>query len=283
MIERENELLAEHTTIRIGGRAEKFYIPENESELRQILIKHQNAGIISGGSNLLINDRKVFPAVVSMEKCCVELIWNADGSVYAGSSVRAQQLIRTLNQWGLGGIEYLYSLPAMVGGMVFMNAGRGGDKKSIADHIISVRYMTRDGDIAELPAEDCHFEYRKSLFQDKDWVILGALFRFEPIDTIASEQRIAEQMERCRLNQDRRFPNFGSLFGRSNQKIMVYLQKHAKSENGRKSACLSSKSSNWVINRGEGTFSEVKRIIKKVRLLHKIAGQQCEIEVRIWE
>ena len=57
-----NESLKKYTTIKIGGIAKRLYIPESTDELIELINKLNSSKlyIISGGSNLLINDEKVF-------------------------------------------------------------------------------------------------------------------------------------------------------------------------------------------------------------------------------
>lgn len=159
----ENEPLAKHTTFKMGGTAIRYYIPENENELLDVITNNKNYLIISGGSNLLINDTKEFPCVIDMHKACTELKQIENGVFYIGASVRIQKAIRFINSCGYGGIEFLFSLPALVGGCIYMNAGRGADKSCIGDFFsMNVPYF-----IASKPKNSfmiyhtLHFNYLK--------------------------------------------------------------------------------------------------------------------------
>lgn len=107
MIILNNEPLSKRTTFHIGGTAEKLYIPESEEELIQvskdIYDRDHRVYVISGGSNLLINDDRVFPEVVCMAKACRELEQLHDGVFYIGASVRIQKAISFVNSFGYGG------------------------------------------------------------------------------------------------------------------------------------------------------------------------------------
>ena len=52
-----NEDLKKYTTVRIGGVADKLYIPETTTELVELVRDYSPEYFIGGGSNLLINDR----------------------------------------------------------------------------------------------------------------------------------------------------------------------------------------------------------------------------------
>jgi UDP-N-acetylenolpyruvoylglucosamine reductase len=72
----QNENLAKYTTINIGGVAKFFYIPETKDELIQTLSSLINSTyyLLGAGSNLLINDTKVFMHVISLSRFNMEII-----------------------------------------------------------------------------------------------------------------------------------------------------------------------------------------------------------------
>lgn len=63
--------------------------------------------------------------IVNLMELNNELDLYDDGTVMEGCSVRIQKLINFGKEYALGGFEYLYSLPASVGGFVYIIAGRG--------------------------------------------------------------------------------------------------------------------------------------------------------------
>jgi UDP-N-acetylmuramate dehydrogenase len=285
MLMNENEKLSKHVTIKIGGVASKYYIPENVAELSELIKQESDYKIISGGSNLLINDKKIFPCVIDMKSCCQEFELLDSGEVFVGASVRIQKLIKNLQELNLGGFEFLYSLPALFGGIIVMNAGRGSDGKSIAKFIKSVRCLNDSGEVFEIDVNKCMFGYRKSIFQEKKWIVLGATLKCENIDSDKSKKLVQERIEHCKKSQDMRYPNFGSAFCCSNGYIMHFIMHVYKFKNmfNKNSASFSDKSINWIVNKGNGTFDEVIRCLKTVEIIHKLTLQKSEIEVKIWE
>lgn len=281
----KNEPLSKHSTIRIGGVAEYFFIPANVRELKRIVDSFPDYRVLSGGSNLLINDQKIFPCVISMAKCCNELERMEGNRVYVGASVRIQRCIRQMGEWGLGGFEFLYSLPALMGGILYMNAGRGGAKNGtpIADYVVSVRVLDEAGAIRDIPRNECGFAHRKSIFQQKHWIILGAVIQGNPSSQEEVEVHVQERLDRCKKIQDMRYPNLGSIFCRSNGQIMKLMRLAAKFQSSKKSAGFSERKTNWIVNRGEGTFQQAFKAIQWTKRFHKLLGRSCEVEVRIWE
>ena len=142
----QDEDLSKYTSVRIGGTAKTMYFPESRDELIDLIKHHDTPVFISGGSNLLINNRE-FETVINLKSVDSSLEHLGGGRFRAGASVHLQKLINTINENGYGGIEYLFSVPGLVGGAIVMNAGRGKThKKCISDYIISVDAI-RDGSV----------------------------------------------------------------------------------------------------------------------------------------
>lgn len=275
----KNEKLDKYTTIKIGGYAKKMYFPDNISDLKKILKSEKQYKIISGGSNLLINDTVTFPCVISMINCCDEINKLGDNEVYVGASVRIQYLIKQLGEWGLGGFEYLFSLPALFGGIIVMNAGRGSDGSCISDYIQSIRVL-KDGEEIEMSKEMCDFGYRTSIFKNGDYIILGATLKCDFISQTESKKRIHERIKHCRDTQDAAFPCFGSVFSKSSYRLMNFLKKHSPRN---KKIRYSSKTVNWIINENKGSYSECIKLINRAKILHKLFFRKCNVEVIIWD
>ena len=283
MIVKQNESLAKHTSFKLGGTAEQFFVPESVEELMELVQTRPELYkyILSGGSNLLINDQKSFSAVLSMEKCNPVIQKTKDGTYYVGASVRIQKLINQLHGDGFGGIEYLYSLPAMLGGIVFMNAGRGkAHHQSIGDRILSVDVLL-DGERKTFQRDECDFSHRHSVFQELDrCVILGATMKLDPMDPAEGAAKVKERIEFCRDNQDNSAPTFGSVFRSSDNRIMKLVQMTAY---GKARGChFSKKTKNWMLKGENGTFAEAEKLISRVKKIHKLFGRPCKLEVKIW-
>lgn len=282
MVVLANEDLCKHTTVKIGGRVNHFYIPDNEDELVDLVCSLGNAKkyVISGGSNLLINDRRTFENVISLQNVDNRIIDLGQGKYYVGASVRIQKFIRAAQQDEYGGLEFLFSVPGMVGGLVAMNAGRGKVwNQNISNCILNVRVL-KDEKIMEWTKEECGFDYRKSRFLTEDTIVLGATLQLNKDNKQHIEELIAERMNAVENAQDRGLPNFGSVFCESNTKIMSILRRLAI---GRKSGIHFSRlTPNWMVNGGKGTFQEAICLINIVKVLHKLFHKEYKVEVQIW-
>lgn len=271
----------------MGGIAENYYIPESAKDI-ELLISYLNGKeyyILSGGSNLLINDNKKFEHIIFMRDSFQEFENKENGYFYCGASVRVQKLINLVNQNGYGGIEELISLPgAMLGGLIYMNAGIGGEKNpvfTISDFIIRVYAIDRvNGRKMEFLKNDCEFKHRYSLFQSNQYIITGADLKFYEQDIEISKQRINARIIRCKERQDHSGGTFGSCYKTSNRYIMKVIQKLSIKKGNIK---FSSKTSNWMLNMGDGKFTDAMSLIGTVQNIHKLFGKNVDLEVRVWK
>lgn len=288
MIKKDNVSLADKTTFKVGGVAQNFFIPENSEELISLIkkIKNQNENfyILSGGSNLLINDNKNFENVIYMEKVDTTIKMIEDGVFYIGASNRIQKVIREVNKLGYGGFEELFCLPAMFGGIIYMNAGIGGRnnvKFNISDFIIKVKaYDIEKEEFVELDERVCDFSYRNSIFKTNKFIIIGGLIKINKQYIDISNERIEARINYCKNNQEWGKGCFGSCFSECSPKVLKILSLFYKNKKGIK---LSKKNYNWLVNDGTGSYKQAISIINRCKLLHKVFNKKIEQEVIIWK
>lgn len=280
----ENESLAKYTTFGVGGIARNFYIPQTESELINLVQDLEKQGktylLLGGGSNLLINDQKVFNIVIWLKEFSRKMEIESN-IVCVGASLTLPKFITEINKAGLGGIEYLYSVPGTVGGAVYMNAGRG--KKygmCISDYLLSVTVL-EEGAIKQYSKDECKFGYRSSIFQNKKIIILSARFAFDRMNPENGNKLQQERIALCRKVQDNSGKNFGTVFCESSMLIMKIIRKLQVGKKGQ--VQFSPKTLNWIINKGNGSYAETIKIIQRVEKLHHVLGKDIRREVIIWE
>lgn len=293
MIILNNEPLSKRTTFHIGGTAEKLYIPESEEELIQvskdIYDRDHRVYVISGGSNLLINDDRVFPEVVCMAKACRELEQLHDGVFYIGASVRIQKAISFVNSFGYGGFEELIGLPALFGGIIYMNAGIGRESAplfTISEFVDSVRALDlKTGETVTLTAEECRFGHRTSVFKNGQYIILGAQITCRATDRDDAASRIQKRREHCHKSFEYGKGCFGSCFMRFKGPILRTLSALYKKGILKYSGKVrfANNNANWLVNEGGGTYKDAMTIINRCKKLHKLAFQKLECEVIIWD
>lgn len=281
----ENESLKKYTTVKIGGIAKKLYFPENRTEFIEIIetMYGKRKYILGGGSNLLINDQKEFDEVISLKRMDSSIENLGSGNYYIGASVSLQKLITQINNDGYGGIEYLFSVPALLGGAIAMNAGRGkAHKSSIVDYIKVVHvYDYEERKIKILNKDECKFSYRNSIFKQEEMIVLGAVFDFPSVNIDDAKRKREDRIRYVKKLQDSSGYNFGSVFREYNKYIMQVIRLlHVGYEDG---ISYSSKTSNWLINRRNGSYQQAINLIEKVVKIHRLLGMKIVREVIIWD
>ena len=273
--------LKKFTTLRIGGICNTMYFPESVEELLELRSKLHDVPILGGGSNLLINDKRSFQDVICMRDFMKNILKIDENEVRVGAGVRLQKLISIINENGLGGIEYLFSVPGLVGGAIYMNAGRGrGANKQISDYLVSVEVL-EDGNIRTYLKDECEFGYRTSIFQKKNCVIISATFIFDKINPDEGKRLQNERIKLCKEFQDNQYPNAGTTFCEADLRIMRLCQK-LSNKKATRGVHFSTKTTNWLQNRGNGTYKQAMRKIRCIKTLHKIFHQQCVLEYIVW-
>lgn len=280
---RENEPLARHTSLAVGGPADLFIIPEDRADVVALMAILIPTGIsrfvIGAGYNLLVRDGGFRGAVISLERLKGLQFMAADGCISAEAGTGLAQLVRFAQQQGMTGIEFLGGIPGTVGGAVAVNAGAHG--LAIMDRV-EVLTTLQEGRTASRDRDELDFGYRHLRLEPGE-IVLEALIRLEP----ASPDVIAERIEAClehrRKAQKVQFPNAGSFFknptGRQAWQLIEQAGLRGAIVGG---AQVSEVHANFLVNRGGATaadFLELAALIKeKVR---QSSGVELEEEVRI--
>lgn len=269
-----------YNTMRLHSVADEVFFPESREELtgliKEFRQKGQKYAVFSGGSNIIFAEQVKTPLVclMSLDK---GIDYLEDGRVKVGCSVRIQTLIRDLQKHGMGGIEYLFSVPTSVGGAVYMNAGRGKSiGVTISDYLEEVEYYSPlDDEFRTYQKSAVEFSHRRSPFQETEAVIVSATFRFPMQDREETERKIQERMEHSKKHLSADKPSCGSVFCEGNR--IVYRLLMGKRVGG---AMYSKKTPDWISNMGDATASDVMALIEKGKRLHKLFFSHCKVEIR---
>ena len=142
----ENVSMKKHTTFGVGGNADIFILPNKNSQISDIikLIKKNDIKyyFLGSGSNILITDKGIRGAIVSLKKSSKKIIFN-NSEVYVDCGVMLGTLVKELNKKNIKGYESLIGVPGTVGGALFMNAGAYGSE--ISNNLISVSTIDING------------------------------------------------------------------------------------------------------------------------------------------
>src|SRR4030042_3660367 len=124
------EPLKNHTTFKIGGRAEFFAEPYDTENLKLLLKKIKQYKmpfyILGAGSNVLVSDKGLKGVVIHLNSPCFKRLSYKGNLIEAGGAVMLRQLVATAGKFGLCGVEFLGGITGTKGGALVMNAGLPG-------------------------------------------------------------------------------------------------------------------------------------------------------------
>ena len=267
IVYRENEPMSAHTTFKIGGPADLFVQPASENALSKIVSfcneREIPFHIIGNGSNLLVSDLGVDGAVIHVGALSDYSVGGVN-EINCGSGLRLSLLCSYALENGLTGLEFAWGIPGFVGGAVYMNAGAYDSE--ISNVITECRCITADGKFETLTLDKMKLGYRTSIFKEKkNRVITSAKFQLYPGDPETIRSHMDELMLRRKSKQPLEHPSAGSTFKRPTGNFAGTLIEMC----GLKGftiggAQVSEKHAGFVINVGNATASDVKRVIEAV-------------------
>ena len=198
---KEDESLSKYTTFKIGGPARVLVEAKSDEEVLKLVRlfdeMKEDYLIIGNGSNLLITDAGIERPVIVLDKNFSNITMIDDVTLYAEAGASLKSLANKALELGLGGLEAISGIPGTVGGAVYMNAGAYGSE--IKDVVTKIRFI-KDDSIAEIDASEANFAHRRSIFQDKGYIILGAYFKLEKKDKKDIEEELRDPRATTHLN-----------------------------------------------------------------------------------
>jgi UDP-N-acetylmuramate dehydrogenase len=170
------EPMKNHTSLRIGGPADVFVIPQDIDSLRNVHLSLKARQIpfypLGGGTNVLVKDGGIEGGIISFRSFKRIEVLNEDNkyvNLFVESGTPLQQLVNFSKDNGYSGIEGLIGIPGSVGGAVCGNAGAFGYE--MKDVLVSVAIMDIEGNIVRLRAEGIDFGYRSSSISPGELVL----------------------------------------------------------------------------------------------------------------
>jgi len=262
---RLNEPMSKHTSWRVGGPAESFFVPSSLEDL-SLFLRDVHTSIpvfwLGVGSNLLVRDGGIPGVVISAARILKDLDKVDHHSVRAGSGLPCTQLARQCIRWGLGPSEFFAGIPGTVGGALAMNAGAHGAETW--ERVESVRTIDRGGVINQRAPSEYSVGYRSVTGPSNEWFV-EATFRFDP-DVTPSMDTLNEMLERRKRTQPLGLPSCGSVFrnppGDHAARLIEATGLKGFSIGG---AEVSDKHANFIINKDNATATDVEELIEHVR------------------
>ena len=264
------------TWLRVGGPADWLFQPADEDDLADFLRGLDPAVPVfpmGVGSNLIVRDGGIRGVVIRLGRGFNAITVEGD-RVTAGAAALDAHVARRAADSGLD-LTFLRTIPGSIGGAVCMNAGCYGSY--VADHLISVRAVTRIGERIVLNRDELGFSYRHADLP-QGCVVTEAVFHAPPGDPDALHAKMADQLARRDETQPTRDRSAGSTFrnpagfsstGRADDvhdlKAWSLIDRAGLRGHSRGGAQMSEKHPNFLLNTGGATAAELEALGELVR------------------
>jgi UDP-N-acetylmuramate dehydrogenase len=280
---RFKEPLGFHTSLRIGGAADFFIVPQDVEDIRLALSfaeKEQLAVVVvGGGNNLLVRDRGIRGVVLKLEGCLGRAEYHGEEAV-AGAGVSLSALIREAAALHLGGVECLVGIPATVGGALAMNAGTPDGW--IGDFVSAVYFLHADGTLGEFKPGGGGFGYR-AFAAPPGAVLIGARLRLHRRPFVEIQRDIKQRLKLKKASQPLALASAGGVWknppGEVASRLIEKVGLKGKRLNG---AEISAKHANFIVNRGGASGADVLSLMETTReRVERHFGLLLEPEIRV--
>ncbi len=283
-----DEPMANHTTYKTGGPADCFFVPKDPACLGEVCEASAKEGIsvlvIGGGSNLLVSDKGIRGIVVALcgeGESGIRIADSDDNLLYADARVDKKAFLEFALRRGFSGMEFLAGLPGCIGGGIVMNAGTS--MGWFSDILTRVRIITKDGLVREKNISGDMISYRGLKFERGN-IILGGYFRLQKAE---NPEEARKRVDDIILDREHKhpleYPSAGSVFknpeGHASWKLINDAGLRGYTIGG---AMVSEKHTNFIINTGFATSSDIYRLIRHVQeQVEKRFGVHLEPEVKV--
>lgn len=263
-----NAELKNFTTFKVGGKVDFLVIPENEEDIRITLSiardKDMPLYIIGKGSNLLVSDNGVRGIIIRISKINFNRFDLKTSVLKSESGVLLSKLISYTVEKELSGMESLLGIPGTLGGAITMNAGTNGF--SISQILREVKVMDKDGKVKVVSKEELGFSYRSSKIMEKKFIILEVAMELKKFKKDLINESLKRNFEKRKKTQPYSYPNAGCIFKNPKEKQAGWLIEKAGCKGLRVGGAeVSTKHANFIVNRGNATFSDIVKLMKLVR------------------
>jgi UDP-N-acetylmuramate dehydrogenase len=258
--------LAPLVWFKAGGTAAWLFEPADAADLSGFLADLEPEVPVMAlglGSNLIVRDGGVPGVVVRLGKPFATVERLDSTTLRCGGGASGILVSSTARDAGIGGVEFLRSIPGTVGGFVRMNGGAYG--REVKDILVDCEIVLRTGQRKTLGLGELGYSYRHSALPD-GCVVIGATFRghVDAPDAIRAEMdRIAAERE---ASQPLRSRTGGSTF-KNPPGVKAWQLIDAAGCRGLRlgDAQVSEKHCNFLLNLGDAKAADIEALGEEVR------------------
>lgn len=261
----KNYNIKKHTTFKIGGNLDVAYFPETTDELITLLKSNDYDIVLGNCSNVLFSTEDIHKKIIFTEKLDkYEIIEN---KIKVSAGTKGAVISNECKKRGLTGFEFLIGFPGSFGGMIHMNAS--AHNQAISDcFVCATLYNPKTKEICKYNKEQMQFEYRNSVVQKNNLIVIDAEFELKSGDIEQIEEIMKRNLEFRKTRQPAlTYPNAGSTFKNpendSAGRLLDLCNVKGKECGG---ACVFEKHANFVINKNNATSMDVIKLMYEMFL-----------------
>lgn len=255
---KENVSFKTLTTYKTGGVCKLLFMPDSVDSLKMVLTYLKNNKIsykvFGNGSNILASDNDYNGVIIKLSSLDNIEIKKDVLEVEAGYNFSL--LCNKMSKAGYKGFSFGCGIPGTVGGAVYMNAG--AYLEDVSNIILKVDILDNNFSFKTLNKDDLGYSYRKSLFQEKEYIILKAYFKLEKGNASEIIDIIDDRKRRRIASQPLDYPSAGSVFRNPKDnyagKLIEDVGLKGKMKGG---AMISDKHANFVINKNNASSNDI--------------------------
>jgi UDP-N-acetylmuramate--alanine ligase len=277
------EPLSKHTTLRVGGPAQFWVEPRNESAFGELIrfcrCESLPLFVVGRGSNLLVRDGGIRGVVVRPCGGDFDKIEVHGNEITAGVGAKLREVAYAGKTAGLGGLEWMEGIPGAVGGGLRMNAGAMGAQTF--ESVVRVCYLDSDGNLHVKERDDLEVHYRNFPLLENHFAV-SAVFRGQPAPTEEIVRNLKASQQKRRTSQPAA-KSAGCIFKNPDSCPAGKLV----DELGLKNSCVgkarvSEVHGNFIVNDGGATAADMLELIEKIKSVARAKrGIELETEVQI--
>jgi UDP-N-acetylmuramate dehydrogenase len=261
-----NAPLAPLVWFKAGGAAEWLFEPADIADLCDFLAALDPAVPVMGlglGSNLIVRDGGVPGVVIRLGKAFATVDLLDATTLSCGGGASGILVSSKARDAGIGGVEFLRSIPGTVGGFVRMNGGAYG--REVKDVLDEAEIVLRSGARKTLTNADLGYTYRHSTLPEGA-IVVRASFRGhaeEPAAIQAEMDRIAAARE---ASQPLRSKTGGSTYKNPpGHKAWELIDAAGCRGLTQGDAQVSEKHCNFLLNLGNASAADIEALGETVR------------------
>lgn len=265
-----------------GGKADLVYIPADLEDLVDFIGDIPASlplYMLGAGSNTLARDGGFRGVILRLGSAFAFMkLEVASGQIRVGAAASDRKLAEFAALNGIGGLEFLYTIPGTIGGAIAMNAGAYGS--DISKVLVSVKAINRNnGIIKEFTNAELLYSYRKSHLA-KEWLFIEALLQGSEAKPELIMQNMENMQSKRLLAQPVGVKTGGSTFinpQASQYKAWELIEAVGLRGYSCGGAMFSEKHCNFIINFATASSDDIEFLIETAKIKVK---QKFDIDLK---